>query len=117
MSRFDNLSSGPFNAMAQGDKFANVIALMLSHPWRALPDAADWGPARSPWLWEQSPPGCGLSFQAVSMVTKGGKVGLLRPMLLAFFTGTLSPSCKWRHYQQYRLLLIALQLALAPNTV
>lgn len=51
------------------------------------------------------------------MVTWGGKVGILRPMLLAFFTGTLSPSCKWRHYQLYRLLLIALQLALAQTPV
>ena len=51
------------------------------------------------------------------MVTKGGKVGILRPMLLAFFTGALSPSCIRRHYQQYRLLLIALQLALAQTRV
>ncbi|MFC7296073.1 hypothetical protein [Marinobacter aromaticivorans] len=47
---------------------------------------------------------------------RGGKVGILRPMLLAFFTGTLSPSFKWRHYQLYRLL-IALQLALAHTPV
>ncbi len=111
-------------------KFAMPLRLMrrpgnsqpLTHPRRALPDAADWGPARSSLVEGAEPsrirpvfPGCQrdqlgrwwVTFASRCWRSIGGPYLHLQCRHLGL---RLASDC-------YRLLLIALQLALASNPV
>lgn len=118
--------------MAQGDKFAMSLRLMrcrnlyalrpatsFPHPRRALPDAADWGPARSSLVEGAEPsrirpvfPGCQRDQLGRWWVTFASRcwrsiAGTLSPAAMS--APRLSPG------QLYRLLLMALQLAPAST--
>lgn len=91
------------------------------YPRRALPDAADWGPARSSLVEGAEPsrirpvfPGCQRDQLGRWWVTFASRCW-------RSIAGTLSPSAMSAPWlspgQLYRLLLIALQLALASNPV
>ncbi len=122
--------------MAQGDKFAMSLRLMRwPEPLRAatgkfvhrirgglyLTRQTGDLPGH-PWSREQSPPGYGLSFQAVGAINWGGG-GLPLPRAAGVLSPGPCPRLQCRHLGLrlaslfYRLLLIALQLALASNPV
>ena len=111
-------------------KFAMSLRLMrrpgtsqpLTHPRSALLTCAGWGPARSPWSKGQSAPGYRLLTGARRTDQRGRWSWVtFASVCWRSIAGTLSPaamSAPWLSPGQlYRLLLIALQLALASNPV